>query len=196
MTGMDGIPFSPDFRLRGENTLRIPKTWQANGKVVVISDSGGTLKDAPASWKRIKGKHRVGHDGHCDTASMDTLYGVGFESEPDLSRWVILRALESGRRRVESKNLKNRHRHKRDSTAIRYAVEAIPKEYWTLRRIRLIHDDSTEDTAHQDRRIKGIRDVRGSIKMNRHPVAFDMIRRVSCIRSSQAGPALPPSESR
>ena len=71
------------------------------GNVVVVSDSGVTLQTEVLRWDN--GLKKILSDTVVTviTPDRDTLYGVGFESEPDLSRWVIREPWGTSDRRVE-----------------------------------------------------------------------------------------------
>ncbi len=78
------ILYSDSARIR-ENT----NSFEAIGHVKVISDSGLTLQTRKLIWdnryKLVISKDSV----MFTTESEDTLYGVGFESDMDLSHWRI-----------------------------------------------------------------------------------------------------------
>ena len=63
----------------------------AIGNVVVVSDSGVTLFSDSLYWDN--GEERITSNGAVmlTTEMNDTLYGVGFESDVDLTHWKILR---------------------------------------------------------------------------------------------------------
>ena len=65
--------------------------FNAIGNVVVISDSGLTLKTKTLTWDH-QYKLVISNDSvEFTTKERDTLYGVGFESDMDLSHWKILK---------------------------------------------------------------------------------------------------------
>lgn len=59
------------------------------GNVVVVSDSGVTLHTAALRWDNRRGKIISDTLVRVTTQENDTLYGIGFESNADLSRRVI-----------------------------------------------------------------------------------------------------------
>ena len=65
--------------------------FNAIGNVIVVSDSGLTLKTKTLYWDH-QYKLVISNDSvEFTTREKDTLYGVGFESDMDLSHWKILR---------------------------------------------------------------------------------------------------------
>ena len=65
--------------------------FNAIGNVVFISDSGLTLKTKSLYWDH-QYKLVISNDSvEFTTKKNDTLYGVGFESDMDLSQWKILK---------------------------------------------------------------------------------------------------------
>jgi len=65
--------------------------FNAIGNVIVISDSGLTLKTNKLFWDH-QYKLVISNDSvEFTTKEKDTLYGVGFESDMDLSHWKILK---------------------------------------------------------------------------------------------------------
>ena len=65
--------------------------FNAIGNVVVTSDSGLTLKTKTLIWDH-QYKLVISNDSvEFTTKEQDTLYGVGFESDMDLSHWKILK---------------------------------------------------------------------------------------------------------
>jgi len=65
--------------------------FNAIGNVIVISDSGLTLKTKKIFWDH-QYKLVISNDSvEFTTKEKDTLYGVGFESDMDLSHWKILK---------------------------------------------------------------------------------------------------------
>ncbi|MFH1940838.1 MAG: LPS export ABC transporter periplasmic protein LptC [bacterium] len=75
------------------------------GNVVVVSDSGVTLHTEVLRWDNHRGKILSDTTIMLTTLDQDTLYGVGFESEPDLSRRVIRKPLWVSQRRVDIEEL-------------------------------------------------------------------------------------------
>ncbi|MEE9166345.1 MAG: LPS export ABC transporter periplasmic protein LptC [Candidatus Neomarinimicrobiota bacterium] len=61
----------------------------AIGNVVVVSDSGVTLYTDSLFWDHKKGQIATQDTIMLTTESMDTLYGIGFESNVDLTHWKI-----------------------------------------------------------------------------------------------------------
>lgn len=65
--------------------------FNAIGNVIVISDSGLTLKTNQLIWDH-QYKLVISNDSvEFTTKEKDTLFGVGFESDMDLSHWKILK---------------------------------------------------------------------------------------------------------
>lgn len=75
------------------------------GNVVVVSDSGVTLQTEVLRWDN--GLMKILSDTVVTviTPDRDTLYGVGFESEPDLSRWIIRKPWGVSDRKVDVEEL-------------------------------------------------------------------------------------------
>lgn len=61
----------------------------AEGRVVVVSDTGVTLKTERLNWSHRTEKIVTEDLVTITTREGDTLHGFGFESTADLSRWVI-----------------------------------------------------------------------------------------------------------
>jgi LPS export ABC transporter protein LptC len=78
------------------------------GNVVVNSDSGMTLRTDELRWDNRRGKIISDTVVMVITLQRDTLYGVGFESEPDLSRWIIEEPWGIGEKRIEIEKLEER----------------------------------------------------------------------------------------
>jgi len=62
---------------------------EAFGNVVVVSDSGITLQTEKIWWDNATEKVVSDQFVTITTAEQDTLYGVGFESDQNLSNWII-----------------------------------------------------------------------------------------------------------
>ena len=62
----------------------------AIGNVVVVTDSGVTLFTDTLSWDNQKEKVFTSDSVIFITEKKDTLYGIGFESDIELSNWKIL----------------------------------------------------------------------------------------------------------
>ncbi|HEX9934616.1 MAG TPA: LPS export ABC transporter periplasmic protein LptC [bacterium] len=77
------------------------------GKVVVVSDTGITLYTERMQWNQRE--QRIVSDGWVSvtTQQRDTLYGMGFESNADLSHWVIKRPRGKTQRRVNLESLES-----------------------------------------------------------------------------------------
>jgi lipopolysaccharide assembly outer membrane protein LptD (OstA) len=61
----------------------------AIGNVIVVSDSGFTLSSHTITWdNQYKLIHTEEHVMFT-TTTLDTMYGIGFESDMDLSQWKI-----------------------------------------------------------------------------------------------------------
>ena len=69
----------------------INNNFTAIGNVIVKSDSGFTLKTKKLYWDH-QYKLVISNDSvEFTTKEKDTLYGIGFESDMDLSHWKILK---------------------------------------------------------------------------------------------------------
>lgn len=66
-------------------------SFRAYGNVKVISDSGFVLTTQTIYWDRNYNKVISEDSVRFTTEKNDTLYGVGFESDIDLSNWKILK---------------------------------------------------------------------------------------------------------
>tara|TARA_Y100000590_G_scaffold280637_1_gene315299 strand:+ start:320 stop:844 length:525 start_codon:yes stop_codon:yes gene_type:complete len=64
---------------------------KAIGNVKVLSDSGITLYSETLIWNSREEKLLTKDDIMITTLELDTLYGIGFESDPDLKNWKILK---------------------------------------------------------------------------------------------------------
>ncbi len=76
------------------DTARIDESnnnFNANGNVVVVSDSGLTLKSKTLYWDHHYSIVVTSDSVQFTTKERDTLYGVGFESDMDLSHWKIIK---------------------------------------------------------------------------------------------------------
>ena len=76
-------------------------TVDAYGNVVVVSDSGIVLRTNHLRWLPDVGKVQSDVEVQITTAEGDTLYGVGFESEADLSHWRLLKPHGVTKKRVD-----------------------------------------------------------------------------------------------
>ena len=63
----------------------------ANGNVYVVSDSGYTLTTSQIIWDNSYNRIISNDSVMFTTEYEDTLYGLGFESDIDLSNWKILK---------------------------------------------------------------------------------------------------------
>lgn len=61
----------------------------ASGNVVVVSDSGITLRSDSLRWDNRRQKVITEAFVKVTTAGGDTLHGIGFESDPNLKHWHI-----------------------------------------------------------------------------------------------------------
>lgn len=64
------------------------KWLEARNQVVVVSDSGLTLKTDQLMWYESKNRIQTERPITLTTA-LDTLYGIGFESDANLENWII-----------------------------------------------------------------------------------------------------------
>ena len=64
---------------------------KAIGSVKVLSDSGITLFSEKLFWNSKDEKLFTKDSIMITTLDLDTLYGIGFESDPDLENWKILK---------------------------------------------------------------------------------------------------------
>lgn len=71
------------------------------GNVIVVSDTGVTLRTAFLRWDPRVEKIQSDSAVTVTTQDADTLFGTGFESASDLSRWMIRKPTGSTRRRVD-----------------------------------------------------------------------------------------------
>ena len=69
----------------------IDNSFNAFGNVKVISDSGFVLSTNSIYWDRNYNKVISNDSIRFTTEKNDTLYGLGFESDTDLSNWKILK---------------------------------------------------------------------------------------------------------
>ena len=86
------------------------------GNVVVVSDSGMTLHTERLYWDQ--GGNLITSDTlvMLMTLNQDTLYGVGFQSKPDLSHWIIKKPWGIGERRVKIEKIDAHFSSADDST--------------------------------------------------------------------------------
>jgi len=78
----------------------IKNNLYAYGNVVVISDSGITLYTEQLQW--IKDEEKIISDTLVKLVSeLDTLTGIGFESDAGLENWVILKPAGVTKRELE-----------------------------------------------------------------------------------------------
>lgn len=71
------------------------------GNVVVVSDSGVTLSTDVLRWDNRLGKILSDTTVMVTTTDSDTLYGLGFESDPDLNHWIIKKPWGVSQRRID-----------------------------------------------------------------------------------------------
>ena len=69
----------------------INNNFKAFGNVIVISDSGFTLYTEELLWDNSYNRIISNDSVMFTTEYEDTLYGLGFESDIDLSNWKILK---------------------------------------------------------------------------------------------------------
>jgi len=81
----------PSSQLQSDRGIYYENTEDvmALGNVVVTSDTGVTLRTSQLRWDNRLEKILSDTTVMVTTQEQDTLYGIGFESEPDLSRWII-----------------------------------------------------------------------------------------------------------
>jgi len=77
------------------------------GNVVVVSDSGVTLRTEVLKWDNRREKILSDTVVMVTTMEHDTLYGVGFESDPNLNRWVIHRPWGVSEKRIDIEKLES-----------------------------------------------------------------------------------------
>ena len=75
------------------------------GSVVVVSDSGVTLSTDVLRWDNRLGKILSDTTVRVMTTDSDTLYGLGFESDPDLNHWIIKKPWGVSQRRIDIEKL-------------------------------------------------------------------------------------------
>ncbi len=97
----DGGIVADFYNAEGEHTSRLTadrgimyetfQNFEAFGNVYFVSDSGMTLRSERLKWNNAR--ERVSSDTFCTitTAEGDTLYGEGFESDPHLRNWTIMK---------------------------------------------------------------------------------------------------------
>ena len=71
----------------------IDNSFNAFGNVKVVSDSGFILSTNSIYWDRNYNKVISNDSIRFTTEKNDTLYGLGFESDTDLSNWKILKPI-------------------------------------------------------------------------------------------------------
>lgn len=96
------------------------------GNVIVESDSGITLYTEVLKWDNRLGKIISDTTVMVTTLEGDTLYGVGFESEPDLSRRVVRKPWGVSEKKIYIEELEKSFSRK--STADTIAVSDSIKE--------------------------------------------------------------------
>ena len=64
---------------------------KAIGSVKVLSDNGITLYSETLNWNSNEEKLFTKDYIMITTPELDTLHGTGFESDPDLTNWKILK---------------------------------------------------------------------------------------------------------
>ena len=91
------------------------------GNVVVESDSGLTLRTEVLRWDNRRGKIISDTLVMLTTPQSDTLYGVGFESNADLSRRVIRKPWGVSDERIDFKEIEESFSEEssRDTSAVR-----------------------------------------------------------------------------
>ena len=87
------------------------------GNVVVVSDSGTTLHTERLRWDQRREKILSDTVVMVTTTAQDTLYGIGFESEPDLSQWIIQQPWGVSDRRIAVEKIDDHFRRTRADTA-------------------------------------------------------------------------------
>ena len=75
--------------------------------MVVVSDSGVTLRTEVLKWDSRLEKILSDTVVMVTTVGHDTLYGVGFESDPDLNRWVIHKPWGVSEKRIDIEKLES-----------------------------------------------------------------------------------------
>ncbi len=97
----DGGITADFYNTEGEHTSRLTaergimyetfQNFEAFGNVYFVTDSGMTLRSERLKWNNAR--ERVSTDTFCTitTAEGDTLYGEGFESDPHLRNWTIMK---------------------------------------------------------------------------------------------------------
>ena len=77
------------------------------GHVIVVSDSGLTLHTHALRWNNRGAKIISDTTVMVTTQNQDTLYGVGFESNPDLTHWTIRDPWGIGKRSLDIEQLES-----------------------------------------------------------------------------------------
>lgn len=98
------------FDERGEHTSHLvaeggllnedTKNVEAIGRVVVVSDSGITLRTERLRWDRARDRIMTEEFVTITTADGDTLYGQGFESDVNLTEWETRKTSGVTKKRV------------------------------------------------------------------------------------------------
>jgi LPS export ABC transporter protein LptC len=73
----------------------------AKGNVVVVSDTGTVLKTESLRWDNQRQRIESDTTVCIITTGLDTLYGLGFESDSELKHWVIRKPWGVSEKRVD-----------------------------------------------------------------------------------------------
>ena len=87
---------------------------KAEGRVIAVSDSGVTLRTTSLAWDNLQGKIHSDTLVQVTTQESDTLWGKGFESEADLSHWVIRKPWGVSDKRIELASLDSAFTRKKE----------------------------------------------------------------------------------
>lgn len=87
---------------------------KAQGRVIAISDSGVTLRTSSLAWDNQMGKIQSDTLVQVTTQEGDTLWGKGFQSEADLSHWVIRKPWGVSDKRIELASLDSAFTRKKE----------------------------------------------------------------------------------
>lgn len=102
------------------------------GNVVVVSDSGTTLHTERLYWHQRREKIYSDTLVMVTTTTNDTLYGIGFESEPDLSQWIIKEPWGVSERRVAVEEIDEYFKRSGSDSVITDSMAVLPSPEDTI----------------------------------------------------------------
>jgi LPS export ABC transporter protein LptC len=77
------------------------------GRVVVVADTGITLQTEKMRWNPQTQLILSNEPVKVTTQTGDSLFGLGFQSKADLSRWIILKPRGTTQRKVDLKSIES-----------------------------------------------------------------------------------------